>query len=274
MLFVARQARVANRFAPKQTRRVNAESRTLGLYGASMASWMDSYRATAAVGSTISSTPDCSYNGAVSGTISQPTASKRPLCAVTADVKGFRFDGVDDGLVTSTLALNSTQGVTIASLTYLTATGGCVAEASELTNNYQTAIVTWAGNPGTVAGNAAFQRGNVGDSTVYNNNTYNYSTWFQGTVRGDKSASTANQQLLLYAFGAFAPLSAGSSYTKNTNTYGDFPWYLGWRGSVLPAGSFFFTGTISQIVVFKQALSTDQIADVYRLLYEIAGLGW
>lgn len=270
MLFVARSAVAANRHAPKQTRRVNAQSRTLAIFGADMVSWMDPNRTSTPVGSTINSTPDCSPRR---GTITQSTPAKRPLCAMTSDgVKGFTYDGVDDGLVTDTLTLGTT-GMTVAFLTKQSAitTDVCMAETGALSSNggfvaYRTSALANRA-PATY-----MPQGGASGDTLKTTVAIASNVWLQQTHTMDRTLADITR-LKIYSAGA-QPASSGNIGNPDLATFSNNPLYIGWRGYPVGTGSIFFQGTFAQMIALKRAVSASEAVMLYRLLYEIAGLAW
>lgn len=262
MIVQARQARVANRFAPKQTRRGTAQAWIFGRYTNVLALWLDVYRSQFAVGAITSSVPDASPRRY---SISQALSSKCPVTSMKNNVKALQFDGLNDCLTTSVVALGLPT-LTCVAMSIQTSGVGIVAEASIDTGSFTNAFVHSRGD-GPARNCVGFYKGNVG--LQYLQGSAGFVDWVQAAVVCDKTLPAATE-MKLYTNNTVAPLFAATR-SDNTNTFGDYAWNLGARnnGAVAP-----LLGFISQIFVFTSALSDFDRTDVYRSTCEICCLGW
>lgn len=261
MLIAARQARTANRFAPAQTRRTNAQAWLEGLYAPSICLWLDAYRLPQPVGTAVATAPDASGRSIA---ITQATASKQPIVAVNAGIKALQYDGVNDCLQTGTLTLG-TQQVSIVAMSRQTSGTAILAEAGIGTPG-TTDTVTHSRGDGTVRNIVGFYAGNVG--LQYKLSTVGYADWVQSAIVCDK-AEPAATEMLVFANNAAPALTVTTS--NNTNTFGNYAWNIGSRnnGTVAP-----LLGFLSQVIVFCKALTAEERTQVYRSVQEICGLGW
>lgn len=272
MLFVARQARVSNRFAPRQDRRVNAQSRLLALFGGHMALWLDAYRCQTALGSAVASTPDSSPDRR---TITQATAAKQPVISTSGGVKALIFDGVDDGLKSDTVSLRSTSDLTclVLSRQGTKSSDACIAESGALASPpggvifYRTSNRA-ARSPATymvMAGGIGGGRG--AESSV----AYAADVWLQHTHIGRRSAAYADQ---IAHYGNGAKLTQVDLEASSGNTYADNYFNLFWREYLAPNGSIYFAGAVVELILLRRALDATEVLIAQRMLHDIAGLAW
>jgi hypothetical protein len=266
MLIHARQAQVPRRFAPRLDRRATARARIRGSFAPDIALWLDGWRSVQSVGSTVAGIKDQSGRNA---SITQITASAQPLAQYPNQIKSLQFDGTNDRLETSTVALNSTNKLTIATLTMMpaiTGLGGNVAEASANSNFVTTGVMVNRGYTGQNGNLLNYVRGNVGDSNK-NVGPFSAGQWVLGVTVCDKTAVGA-AQLTVYANGTLGSDTGAGSSATNTNTFGDHPWYLGGRGD----NTFYYTGHISQIILLTRALTSSEATYLYTLISDLTGL--
>ncbi len=267
MLYNARQAKVCNRYAPRQLRRVNAQASILGLFGGSMALWLDAYRCQTALGSSVESTPDSSPDRR---TITQTTAARQPIISTTTGIKAFVFDGVDDGLVASTLSLRSTSDMTCLALTRqgTKTTDVCIAESSP-TAVPPGGVIFYRSStranrsPATYIAIAAGGNGRGAECSV----AYAANVWLQHTHIARRSAPFANQ---LEHYGNGVKLTQVNYEAGSGQTFANAVFNLFWR----PTGSLFFAGSVVELILLRRALTATETIVAQRLLHEIAGLAW
>ena len=268
MIYAARKAQTAKRFAPTQTRRTDAQAWLFGRYRPSMALWLDSYRTPYGVGIAAPSWTDSSGRYA---TCTQAATGKQPAGAVNSNIKALRFAG-DDGLVTSTLPMNSTLKLSILSVAKLFSNPGAAAVMAEASTSYAT------------IGGAAHRLDNINRLDVYvlGKTSSNVTAltrriassananFAQYLAVNDKTQTTDVNQLTIYRDNTALGL-AGANYSTQVDPFLDFPWNIGSENN---AAGFQLNGWISQVLIFKIALTTAERREVYRTMQEILGLAW
>ena len=263
MLIAARQAGKATRFAPSQERRTTAESEILGSFSQSMVLWLNPYRTPIQVGSTVGKAPDLSLR---QNFITQTTASKQPAMVVKSGVKALLFDAVNDGLVTSSIAMQSSQQLSTFVQCWSTATNAAAIEistdANAVTNGFLSTRNDTAG--GDVVG---YYRGNAG--IQYKTTSVTFSSWASALILCDKSQTAANEMTIKVNNVAVALRPATTS--ENTNSFGDYAWNIGSRNN---GASLVLNGWLSQVLGFKTLLNSAQQTTLYRAVQNISGLGW
>lgn len=261
MLYQARQARTASRFAPALTRRAAAQAWIFGRYSPAILLWMDAYRSEQAAGTTVDTATDSSGR---SVSITQGTGSKQPLSAVRNGIKAFQFDGVNDCLQTAVLPLGGQQ-VSIVAMSQQVSGTAIIAEAGPGTAGITDAVTHSRGDT-FVRNVVGFFAGNVG--LQYKLSTSGYTDWIQAAVICNKGAPAATE-MLIRVDNVQPALSVTTS--ENTNTFGNYGWNLGSRnnGAVAP-----LNGWISQVLVFNIALPAEAQEDIYRTLQQLVGRGW
>lgn len=258
MLHNARQATVANRQAPAQTRRSIGTAAIRGLFGPSIVLWLHPAGTAVATGTAVGSVVN--YGGG-SATITQATASKQPLKSANNGVPGFAFDGVNDCLATSAIDLTGTAAITVAYTQIRTLLiGGITYEVSTDQNLSPFGAIVYSDANDNVG-----VHGNVG----YNSRTWAAigSKWYNVAASMDKSRAGADE-VIPYRNGN-APTITGSALDNNTNNFGNVATFIGARNN---GAAFPYQGNIGQLIVLKRALSLSQTALLSRLIGEATGI--
>lgn len=262
MLVSAREAGIANRHAPAQQRRSTGISQISSRFGPSIQFWINPRGTTATSGNTVASVRDFGKAGL---TVSQSTSTKRPIMAAPNGAPAFLFDGVDDGLVTSSIDLSATQAITIGISDYRKTSPICVeVEQTVLYYNVSTAF-TIVGNDANATNVTYAFSGNVGFQVAQLSKTTN--VWGATVAVMDKSKAAASE-LLVYDKGLLATVTRPNT-SENTNSFGAGALYIGSRNN---GASAVLNGAIGHLIILNRALSASEAANFSLFLASAAGV--
>jgi hypothetical protein len=257
MIIAARQARTANRFAPRQTKRSVAGSQIRDLFGPSLLMWLDAFANPTPYGSTVATWADQTMRA----NATQALASKQPARVVKANVPSMQFDGINDGMVTAATSW-PVQAVTVFTLRWLTdATNKNVVERTADFNVSTEGLVVY----GRSAEAGVALKGNVG----YSQGAFlsSQALWRCNATVCNKAA-IFGQEVAIYQDGVQQTLTLYSS-SDNTNTFGTQIMSIGSRNG---GADYVINGWLSSVLVISGARSASQIASITQLLMQRAGI--
>jgi hypothetical protein len=232
-----------------------------------MQTWIDSYRSSYAVGSTVPTVSDCSGKYR---TIAQANAAKQPAIEIRNGIKSFRF--VDDCLQTSVLTLGGKQvSLLVVMANVVAVANAIIAEAGPTIVGTLDSIVfarqdALANNFASAFFAPIFP--GPGTGLWYYRTTSAYATWVNEMIMADKSLPAAGE--IVGYMNNQTPATATTPFESN-NTFGNYIWNIGSRNNALSGKT---DGCIAELVVFNRTFNAYERTDLYRSMQEIVGLAW
>lgn len=262
MIIAARQARTANRFAPRQTRSAVGISTVRGKYGPSARFYLTADGAPVATGTAVSRVQDWSARNT---SISQATASKQPLAGTRQGIPCYTFDGLNDALQVATINLTTTQAITVAVVEFRpVANVGVVWEFGTDINLGGGSFGTFVNDNGqcfstAYSTGAQFQLRAVA-STI--------GQWRAWVVTANRAAVAANQ-LYVYTQGTQVTSFVNSLSGTVTGSFGNLASWIGARNN---GAAFPFAGSVAQVLLLDRALSASDASALSLEIAQAAGI--
>jgi hypothetical protein len=257
MILQARQARTANRFAPRQQRSTFAGGQIRWYFSPLILLWLDAASNPVPYGTAVGAWSD--LIGSANAT--QALSSKQPLHASKDNIPSMQFDGVNDCLVTPSTTWND-QAVSVYTVRWLTdSTNKNLFERSTDFNYTQQGFVVYGRS--TEAGLAL--QGNAGYSGASQASAQN--RWLCNASIFDKAAPAVSE-LASYQNGVSVTLTPWST-ANNTGTFGSLQNYIGSRNN---GAAFAVNGWLSSVLVLRGASAARQAFDLSILLSQRAGI--